>query len=201
MGTSCKKEWPWYLQRGILFTCIAFTFVVSLPLLISIKKSIGVNRIPHSRYYSFYLKSAMSALLEQHHFPCILIGYPMEDFGRHQGEGGGSGGRGRVPGRTGRRSRCCGFAEVLGFFRAELYRTNIKLGELKMTAWSFWASLTKWDHLTRPCLWDIDCNVLKIAVFRQKGGFLVCVREAHAFQGHHCFVVYKLVPLYSGTKY
>ena len=36
---------------------------------------------------------------------------------RGKGEGGG---RGRVPGGTGRRSRCCGFAEVLGFSRAEL---------------------------------------------------------------------------------
>ena len=37
----------------------------------------------------------------------------------------------------GRRSRCCGFAEVLGLFRAQLYGMNIGLGELKMTAWSF----------------------------------------------------------------
>ena len=32
----------------------------------------------------------------------------------------GRGRKGRVPGRTGRRSRCCGFAEVVGFSRAEL---------------------------------------------------------------------------------
>ena len=65
------------------------------------------------------------------------------------GEGGRSRGRGRVPGRTGRRSRCCGFAEVLGFFRAELYGTNIGFRELRMTAWSFGTSLTKWDAVTR----------------------------------------------------
>ena len=69
---------------------------------------------------------------------------------RGKREGGGKGGRGRVPGRTGRRSRCCGFAEVLGSFRAELEGMSIGFRELKMTAWSFRMSLTKWDPLTRP---------------------------------------------------
>ena len=48
-----------------------------------------------------------------------------------KGEGGGSRGRGRVPGRTGRRARCCGFAEVLGLSRAELSGTNIGFRDFK----------------------------------------------------------------------
>ena len=63
---------------------------------------------------------------------------------------GGRPARGRVPERTGRRSRCCGFAEVLGFSRAGLEGMNIGFGDFKMTAWSFRTSLTKWDPLTRP---------------------------------------------------
>ena len=39
--------------------------------------------------------------------------------------------RGRVPGR---RSRCCGFPEVLGLSRAEFSGMNIGIGECKMTA-------------------------------------------------------------------
>ena len=35
------------------------------------------------------------------------------------GERGGGSRRGRVPGRTGRRSRCCGFAKVLGLSRGD----------------------------------------------------------------------------------
>ena len=50
----------------------------------------------------------------------------------------------------GRRSRCCGFAEVLGFSRAELEGMSIGLRDFKMTARSFQTSLTKWDLLTRP---------------------------------------------------
>jgi len=53
---------------------------------------------------------------------------------RKRGKGEEGGGRERVPGRTGRRSRCCGFPEVLGFFRAELSGTNIGIRELKRTA-------------------------------------------------------------------
>ena len=59
-------------------------------------------------------------------------------------------GRGRVPERTGKRSRCCGFAEVLGFSRAELEGISIGLRDFKMTAWSFQTSLTKWDPLNCP---------------------------------------------------
>ena len=66
---------------------------------------------------------------------------------RGKGEGPWEGERGRVPGR---RSRCCGFAEVLGLLRAELQGMSIGLGDFKMTAWSFRTSLTKWDPLTRP---------------------------------------------------
>ena len=68
----------------------------------------------------------------------------------NKGEGGGSRGRGSVPERTGKRSRCCGFVEVLGFIRAELQVMNIGFRDFKMTAWSFQTSLTKWDPLTRP---------------------------------------------------
>ena len=82
--------------------------------------------------------------------------------------------RGRVEGRTGRRSRCCGFALVLGLSRAELHGMNIGFRELKMTAWSFRTSLTKWDPLTRPGSWDIEWNVSKIAVFRQKAVLRAC---------------------------
>ena len=81
---------------------------------------------------------------------------------RHGGKSKGKGGRparGRVPGRTCRRSYCCGFAEVLGFFRAELYKINTGLGELNMTAWSFRTRLTKWDPVTRSNSWDIDWNI------------------------------------------
>ena len=81
---------------------------------------------------------------------------------RHGGKSNGKGGRpvrGRVPRRTCRRSNYCGFAEVLGLFRAELYGINIGLGELNMTAWSFRTSLTKWDHVTRSNSWDIDGNI------------------------------------------
>ena len=60
------------------------------------------------------------------------------------------GGGGRVPWRTCRRSNYCGFAEVLGLFRAELSGTNIGFRDFKMTAWSFRTSLAKWDALTRP---------------------------------------------------
>ena len=70
-------------------------------------------------------------------------------WGKSKGKGGWPA-RGRVPGRTGRRSNCCGFAEVLGLSRAELYGMNIGFRDLKMTAWSFRTSLTKWDPLTRP---------------------------------------------------
>ena len=84
------------------------------------------------------------------------------------GEGGRSWGRGRVPGRTGRRARCCGFAEVLGLWRAELTGTNIGFRDFKMTAWSFQTSLAKWDLLTHHSWWDIEWNISKIAVFRQK---------------------------------
>ena len=49
--------------------------------------------------------------------------------------------RGRVPGRTGRRSSYCGFAEVLGFSRAELSGTNIMLRECEMTPRQFLTSL------------------------------------------------------------
>ena len=52
--------------------------------------------------------------------------------------------------RTGKRSRCCGFAEVLGLSRAELSGTNIGCRDFKRTAWSFATSLTKWEPLTRP---------------------------------------------------
>ena len=57
---------------------------------------------------------------------------------------------GRVPRRTGKRSRCCGFAEMLGLYRVELSGTNIGFRDFKMTAWSFQTSLTKWGALTRP---------------------------------------------------
>ena len=72
---------------------------------------------------------------------------------RHAAKSKGKGGRparGRVPRRTCKRSNYCGFTEVMGLFRAELYRRNIALGELNMTAWSFQTSLTKWEPLTRP---------------------------------------------------
>ena len=91
-----------------------------------------------------------------------------------KGEGGWSGGRGRVPGRTGRRSRCCGFAEVLGFSRAVLEGISIGLRDFKMTAWSFQTSLTKWDPLTRPGWWDIEWNVSKNAVLGQKAVLGAC---------------------------
>ena len=42
-----------------------------------------------------------------------------------------------VPGNTGRRSRWCGFAEGLGFSRAELEGMSIELGDFKMTLWAF----------------------------------------------------------------
>ena len=75
---------------------------------------------------------------------------------KRKGEGGGSRGRGRVPERTGKRSRCCGFAEVLGLSRAELSGTNIGFRDFKMTTWSFRTSLTKWEPLTRPGWRDIE---------------------------------------------
>jgi len=56
--------------------------------------------------------------------------------GKSKGKGGRPG-RGRIPRRTGRRARCCGFAEVLGLFRAELSATKIGFRDFKMTAWSF----------------------------------------------------------------
>ena len=62
---------------------------------------------------------------------------------RERGKGEEGGGRGRVPGRTGRRARCCRFAEVLGFSRAELSGTKIGFRDFKMTAWSFRTSLAK----------------------------------------------------------
>ena len=43
-----------------------------------------------------------------------------------------------------------------------------------MTAWSFQTSLTKWEPLTRPGSWDIDWNVSKMAVFRQKAVLRAC---------------------------
>ena len=97
---------------------------------------------------------------------------------REKGEGGRSWGRGRVPRRTGRRSRCCGFAEVLGFSRAALQETSIGFRDFKMTTWSFQTSLTKWDPVTRCGSWDIDWNVLKMAGFRQKAALkgLFCER-------------------------
>lgn len=70
-----------------------------------------------------------------------------------KGEGPREGERGRVPWR---RSRCCGFPEVLGLPRAELQGMNIGFRELKMTAWSFRTSMTKWDPVTRPGSWDIE---------------------------------------------
>ena len=97
-----------------------------------------------------------------------------EEIQKGKGEGGRSGGRGRVPGRTGRRSRCCGFAEVLGLSRAELSGTSIGFRDFKMTAWSCQTRLTKWDLLTRPGWWDIEWNVSKTAAFRQKGVLRAC---------------------------
>ena len=112
---------------------------------------------------------------------------------RGKGEGPLEGERGRVPWR---RSRCCRFAEVLGFFRAELYRTNIGLGELNMTAWSFRTSLTKWDHLTRPGSWDIDWNVSEIAVFRQTAVFRNLLLRSVKSQWMWCF--YSIQLIFSG---
>lgn len=76
-----------------------------------------------------------------------LFKTPISTWGKSKVKGGRPA-RGRVPGRTCRRSNYCGFAEVLGLFRAELYRMYIGLGELKMTACSFRTSLTKWDPVT-----------------------------------------------------
>ena len=84
-------------------------------------------------------------------WPCLHLRPQLRPGENQRGKGEGplEGERGRVPGRTCRRSGCCGFPEVLGLFRAELYRTNIELGELKMTAWSFQTSQTEWDPVTR----------------------------------------------------
>ena len=105
------------------------------------------KRVFHATYYSYgravlagrILLGSLSSLFKT----------PISTWGKSKVKGGRPA-RGRVPGRTCRRSNYCGFAEVLGLFRAELYRMNIGLGELKMTAWSFRTSLTKWDPLTRP---------------------------------------------------
>ena len=51
----------------------------------------------------------------------------------------------RVPGRTGRRSRWCGFAEVLGLYRAELSGMNIGIRECKMTA--RWCLTSPLNHI------------------------------------------------------
>ena len=80
--------------------------------------------------------------------PCLYVRpqfRPWENQ-REKGEGPLEGERGRVPGR---RSTCCGFPEVLGFSRAQQQVMNIGIRELKMTAWSFQTSLTKWDPVTR----------------------------------------------------
>ena len=82
--------------------------------------------------------------------PCLYL-RPQFRPGENQrgkGEGPLEGERGRVPGR---RSRCCGFAEVLGFFRAESKVMNIGFRDFTMTAWSFRTNLTKWDPVTRSC--------------------------------------------------
>ena len=65
--------------------------------------------------------------------PCLYLRpqFQQRENQRGKGEGPREGERGRVPGR---RSRCCGFAEVLGFSRAELYGTNIGIREHKMAA-------------------------------------------------------------------
>ena len=76
-----------------------------------------------------------------------------------KGEGGGSWGRGRVPGRTGRRSRCCGFAEVLGFSRAELSGTNIGIRELKRTA--RWCLTSPLNHICPNLLSKWEKNGIK----------------------------------------
>ena len=71
---------------------------------------------------------------------------------RHGGKSKGKGGRparGRVPRRTCRRSNYCGFAGVLGLFRAELSATKIGYRDFKMTTCSFQTSLPKWDPVTR----------------------------------------------------
>ena len=72
---------------------------------------------------------------------------PMEEGAQQPARGIVFSGKSMFPGRTGRRSRCCGFAEGLGLSRAELYGMNIGCRELKMTAWSVQTSLTKWDPL------------------------------------------------------
>ena len=64
-------------------------------------------------------------------------------------KGGGSLGE-LVPGRTGKRSRCCGFTEVLGLSRAGLSGTKIGFRDFKMTVWSIQTSLSKWDPLILP---------------------------------------------------
>ena len=62
-----------------------------------------------------------------------LFKTPFLTWGKSKGKGGRPA-RGRVPGRTCRRSNYCGFAEVLGLSRAEFSGLNIGIGEHKMTA-------------------------------------------------------------------
>ena len=69
-------------------------------------------------------------------------------MGKIKGERG-KASKGESPWENLQKVQLSGFAEVLGFFRAELYWMNIELGELKMTTWSFQTSLTKWDPVTR----------------------------------------------------
>ena len=102
-----------------------------------------------------------------------------------------------VSGRTGRRSNYYGFAKVLGFFRAELSGTKIGFRDFKMTAWSFRTSLTKWDPLTRPGWWDIDWNISKIAVFRQKAVFRAWFLRSVKLQWMWCF--YSIQLIFSGS--
>ena len=106
-------------------------------------------------------------------------------------------GRGRVPERTGKRSRCCGFAEVLGFFRADLEGTNIRFRDFKMTTWSFQTSLTKWDPLTRPGWWDIEWNISKTAGFRQKAVFRACF--VRSVKSHWMWCFYSIQLIFSGS--
>ena len=53
--------------------------------------------------------------------PCLYLRpqFRPRENQRGKGEGPLEGERGRVPGRTCRRSGCCGFPEVLGLFRAD----------------------------------------------------------------------------------